>query len=414
VDPLKKPEVRQDDENGELVEKGKKKKKKGPQLETAMLEDTILKIGGLLQVSFGEAGADVLKKNMGSGDGELNIMKPGFTIEAIFGYINIRSFSDINALLKEDVVLFVNTVAQVVHTCVYRWKGLPCESFGDAFLVMWKPSPKGTNEGGPQLSFAHADRALLAMIKVQVEMRRSEAVINMLQHPRLLEQSSVTSKYKQIKLGLCLHTGWAIEGPIGSNYKIDAAHLSPHVSLVGFLDTCTTIYGVPVIMSEKFYMKLSLRAKEKCRRVDTVKIGEEYLNGIYTFDMNPKGNVLRVDMATHQMAQLVVPEELKDVDNERVEADGIEFIFAMDRDVAKQQEGIPENLFVDYRRGLANVAEGKLDRAKEAFERVLSYWPDGPSKAQLNFIGLVNEEEPGDKGFHVLDSTTIIALMNKM
>jgi hypothetical protein len=31
-----------------------------------MLEDTILKIGGLLQVSFGEAGADVLKKNMGT------------------------------------------------------------------------------------------------------------------------------------------------------------------------------------------------------------------------------------------------------------------------------------------------------------------------------------------------------------
>merc|ERR1719171_2148551 len=174
VDPLKKPEVRQDDDAAESPSPGKKKKK-GPQLETAMLEETILKIGGLLQVSFGEAGADVLKKNMGSGDGELNIMKPGFTIEAIFGYINIRSFSDINTILEEDVVLFVNTVAQVVHTCVCRWRGLPCESFGDAFLVMWKPSPKAPNETGPQLTFAHADRALLALIKVIVEMRRSEA-----------------------------------------------------------------------------------------------------------------------------------------------------------------------------------------------------------------------------------------------
>jgi hypothetical protein len=412
VDPLKKPEVRQDDDAAESPSPGKKKKK-GPQLETAMLEETILKIGGLLQVSFGEAGADVLKKNMGSGDGELNIMKPGFTIEAIFGYVNIRSFSDINALLEEDVVLFTNTVAQVVHTCVYRWRGLPCESFGDAFLVMWKPSPKATNEIGPQLTFAHADRALLALIKITVEMRRSEAVINLLQHPKLLAEASTTSKYKQVRMGLCLHTGWAIEGPIGSNFKIDAAHLSPHVTLVEFLDTCTSIYGVPIVMSERFYMKLSLRAKEKCRRIDTVKIGEDYLNGIYTFDINPKGTVLRVD-EKHQMAQLVVPEELKDIDNERVEADGIEFIFAMDRDVAKQQEGIPETLFTDYRRGLANVAEGKLERAKTDFEHVLSYWPDGPSKAHLQFIKLATEEEPGDKGFHVLDSNTIIAVMNRM
>jgi hypothetical protein len=411
VDPLKKPEVRQDDDEKESPEK---KGKKGPQLETAMLEDTILKIGGLLQVSFGEAGADVLKKNMGSGDGELNIMKPGFTIEAIFGYINIRSFSDINALLEEDVVLFVNTVAQVVHTCVCRWRGLPCESFGDAFLVMWKPSPKATNEIGPQLTFAHADRALLALIKITVEMRRSDAVLNMLQHPKFQEQAaSGNLKYKQIRMGLCLHTGWAIEGPIGSNFKIDAAHLSPHVSLVEFLDTCTSIYGVPIIMSERFYMKMSLRAKEKCRRIDTVKIGEEYLNGIYTFDINPKGAVLRVD-GSHQMAQLVVPEELKDIDNERVEADGIEFIFAMDRDIAKQQEGIPETLFIDYRRGLANVAEGRLERAQADFEHVLSYWPDGPSKAHIHFIRLATEEEPGDKGFHVLDSNTIIAIMNRM
>ena len=42
-----------------------------------MLENTILKIGGLLQVGFGEAGAEIIGKNMSSGDGELNIMMPG-------------------------------------------------------------------------------------------------------------------------------------------------------------------------------------------------------------------------------------------------------------------------------------------------------------------------------------------------
>merc|ERR550514_1770967 len=90
VDPLKKPDL----EDQEGLDTGKKKKKdQGPQLETAMLETTILKIGGLLQVGFGEAGAEIIGKNMSSGDGELNIMMPGIRVNAIFGYANIHQFS---------------------------------------------------------------------------------------------------------------------------------------------------------------------------------------------------------------------------------------------------------------------------------------------------------------------------------
>ena len=44
--------------------KKKKKKKEGPQLETTMLENTILKIGGLLQVGFGVAGSQIIGRNM--------------------------------------------------------------------------------------------------------------------------------------------------------------------------------------------------------------------------------------------------------------------------------------------------------------------------------------------------------------
>ena len=35
-------------------------------------------------------------------------------------------------------------------------------------------------------------------------------------------------------LGFGLHVGWAIEGAIGSNYKIDASYLSPNVNLVRY------------------------------------------------------------------------------------------------------------------------------------------------------------------------------------
>lgn len=34
-----------------------------------------------------------------------------------------------------------------------------------------------------------------------------------------------------VKMGFGLHNGWAIEGAIGSNYKIDASYLSPNVNI---------------------------------------------------------------------------------------------------------------------------------------------------------------------------------------
>ena len=46
---------------------------------------------------------------------------------------------------------------------------------------------------------------------------------------RIVDRFGV-GKYS-VKFGLGLHVGWAIEGPIGSDYKVDASYLSPHVNL---------------------------------------------------------------------------------------------------------------------------------------------------------------------------------------
>lgn len=54
-------------------------------------------------------------------------------------------------------------------------------------------------------------------------------------------------KYKKIpklpnysvKMGFGLHVGWAIEGAIGSTYKIDASYLSPNVNMASRLEAAT-------------------------------------------------------------------------------------------------------------------------------------------------------------------------------
>ena len=43
----------------------------------------------------------------------------------------------------------------------------------------------------------------------------------------------------QVKMGFGIHQGWAIEGAIGSMFKIDASYLSPNVNMAARLEAAT-------------------------------------------------------------------------------------------------------------------------------------------------------------------------------
>ena len=55
-------------------------------------------------------------------------------------------------------------------------------------------------------------------------------------------------KYR-VRMGFGLHVGWAIEGAIGSEFKIDASYLSPNVNMAARLEGMTKIYGVPLLIT---------------------------------------------------------------------------------------------------------------------------------------------------------------------
>lgn len=115
-------------------EDDKTAKEKG--YETALLENTLMKIGALMQVGFGAAGADIIGKNMGSG--ELDSMLPGKKITAIFGFCDIRKFTDTTECLQEEVMVYVNKLADIVHSGVHDYYGMANKNVGDAFLLSWK------------------------------------------------------------------------------------------------------------------------------------------------------------------------------------------------------------------------------------------------------------------------------------
>ncbi len=102
-----------------------------------MLEKTLSKIGSLLALVFGEAGAEIIAKNMEKGH-DVNPMLPGQKAIFIFGFCDIRNFTDATEILQENVMVFVNEIGEIVHGIVDQFSGAPNKNIGDAFLLVWK------------------------------------------------------------------------------------------------------------------------------------------------------------------------------------------------------------------------------------------------------------------------------------
>merc|ERR1719229_1418765 len=85
-------------------------------METVILEKTIIKLGSLLALGFGEAGANIVSHNMsGASSSHVNAMIEGSRVDCIVGNLCIRNFSLATEVLQGKVMTFVNQVAEIIH-----------------------------------------------------------------------------------------------------------------------------------------------------------------------------------------------------------------------------------------------------------------------------------------------------------
>lgn len=96
-----------------------------------------MKIGALLALGFGEAGSQIIATNMAK-RGDVDPLIPGQKMIGIFGFCDIRNFTDATEVLQEGVMLFVNQIAEIVHGTVDSMLGSANKNIGDAFLLVWK------------------------------------------------------------------------------------------------------------------------------------------------------------------------------------------------------------------------------------------------------------------------------------
>lgn len=106
-------------------------------METLILEQTLTKIGGLLAIGFGEAGSEIIEKNMNDG-AEINPMLPGQKVICIFGFIMIKNFEEATDVLQEGIMMYVNEIGSIVHGIIYKYSGAANKNIGEAFLMVWK------------------------------------------------------------------------------------------------------------------------------------------------------------------------------------------------------------------------------------------------------------------------------------
>lgn len=90
-----------------------------------------------------------------------------------------------------------------------------------------------------------------------------------------------------------MHTGWAVECAIGSEFKLDALHLSTDAMIAYRIEEMCSIYNSPIILSEQIAKMVSPKGFDKLRVIDKVVMKESPLTPreIYSFDIRFTENI---------------------------------------------------------------------------------------------------------------------------
>ncbi|CAD7932347.1 unnamed protein product [Amoebophrya sp. A25] len=402
----------------------KKKRKVQEPMETVILESTLIKLGGLLAVGFGVAGAEIIGQNLSGDAASVNAMVPGVKIEAIFGFCNIHHFSEATEILGDRIMIYVNQVAEVVHSLTDMFGGNANKNIGDAFLLVWKIAtlPKdisGELEENP-ISREHrlrrmrmCDMSVVAFCFTISAINKSAILAEYRSHPGFLARFP---NYR-VQMGFGLHLGYAIEGAIGSEFKIDASYLSPNVNMASRLESACTQYGVHLLMSHFLLDQASGALRDACRQIDRVYVkGSKKPVGLYTCDftvgvLHVQDLMSHIDHKTFTVRRKYEVRQIRELKKHRKWADDYEPHRELleDPEIMPMREAFSKEFFQRFAMAFRNYIAGEWLVAREMLQltktmlitrdagakraRLLT---DMPSATLLHFMGQHNYKAPAD------------------
>jgi len=372
--------------------------------ETEQLINAISKIADLLRKCWGVAGAGIISTNLArTQDGKTVVFNPtipGKRVYALFGFVMINEFSDQINALDRDVMILINDIAKVVHDEIYRWalgnSGQCNKNLGSSFLLVFRIGDfdevkkklnrareiiftskekrkrkattlrrrrqrhrggslmKSENERDIPLSSlpgiqSFSDRALLGMLKSFAGIHRDHKLLKWKSDFRL--GAGVGAYTVNIIIGM--DAGWAVEGAVGSEYKIDATYLSPHVNMAARMMSATKQYGVTMLLSQAVEELLSSQARSKLRHLDTVYVkGSSVAQRIFTYDARHRG----VDFFLFERS----PEQAE------ADAEGyLPTVWELDKDLQAMRQHVTDDFVEKFNEGKDLYLAGKWKKAIE-------------------------------------------------
>ncbi|CAD8157087.1 unnamed protein product [Paramecium octaurelia] len=392
--------------------------------ETYLLQELIMKIGALLAVGFGEAGSEIIAENIKKG-GSVDPMIPGKRVLAIFGFCDIRNFTDATEVLQEDVMVFVNEIAEIVHFTVDSYGGSVNKNIGDAFLLVWKyPDMKYHVDPQTNKLILHSDHnvkqrgdmAVLSFLKIIISVSLSKKLDKYKRHEGL------NSRIKDycVRMGFGLHLGWGIEGAIGSSFKIDASYLSPNVNMASRLEAATKQFGTYILISGVLKRNLTQACQNHIRLIDVVTVkGSIEPVELYTVDLSIKNllNKFKEPRDIFDISRMKPREQkqfrvvnrykrnllIKSVEDDKIQ---LATLFEKDEDLIAARELYTQEFYDTWISGFNSYIRGEWDEAQKIFMKTLTMIPehkDGPSNTLLEVINSAGGRAPYDwKGFREL------------
>ena len=390
--------------------------------EVKAIMNAIIKISALLAMSVGEAGGEIIHKNLSSYYG-LHFHAKGKKKKAIFGFCNIRNFEEINIALEEETIPLINKIAEIVQSSVEQFRGNTNKNMGESFFNVWKfynnidiknfkdKKLKKDNlleidPTNPQINIT-ADCSVLAYLRCILKINKN---LNILEYKKNKKLKKIAPNFK-IDMGFGLHLGYGIEGPVGSEFKMEATYLSPNVNIAARLETATKQFGVNLLISGELYNLLTEDLKELCRYVDcvTVKGSTEPID-LYTIDINHKVTPQRkekIKIIKDSEEKAKIFKEKKIMLEGLIEEYGsITQIILEKKSYWELIDEKSDEFYEMWEKAMDSYKNGKWENSKIYLENCLKEdSKDGPANTIYNYIKKFNFKSPPDwKGERELTS----------
>jgi len=330
----------------------------------------------------------------------VDAMVEGTRVECIIGAARIRDFSTATEVLQAKVMTFVNQIAEIVHGVVDEFHGAANKNNGDTFLMVWRVSG-GEHPAGTDKVAKLADMSMLAFTRILGAIHRTPVLAAYRGHPGLQQR---LGKNCRVNLSSGLHYGWAIEGAVGSEFKIDASYLSPNVSIAESVERATQIYGVSLLVAESVIAICSATVAAKCRRIDRVIItGSTNPMDLYVIDLDHLSLTVEPPLGPQRWTNKdrFKVRQFLEMEKEAKKGEEVHMVnfFNENADIASMRFRYTLEFTHVFNMGYQNYSQGEWQVAQRMLLRTKDMLgvEDGPSAALLKFMKDPHDFEAPEK-----------------